>query len=94
MENITNIQEATEYVYEKLKETRPELNKNDVYDSILDEMMAASEFMMMDDDDRFLEDNANDPQAIDEYLQSKLPNYHEQLIATVEDLVGEEIVEE
>ena len=94
MEKFNNLQEATDYVYNKLKEINPDVEKNDVFDTILDEMLESSEYIMLDEDDRFLEENADNQQAIDEYLQSKIPDYHELLDDIVTDMVSEEILEE
>lgn len=91
MEKITNIQQATEYVYDKIKELNPEVEKNDIYDTIMDEVLESSEYIMMDEDIRFLEDNEKDPQAIDEYLQSKIPDYQDLLDDIVTDMVSDEI---
>lgn len=94
MEKITTIQEATEYVYNQLKEINPEIQKDDVYDTIMDEVLESVEYILMDEDVKFLEDNEKDPTAIDEYLQSKIPEYHDLLTDIVTDMVSEEIVEE
>ncbi len=94
MEKITNIQQATEYVYDKVKELNPEVEKSDIYDTIMDEVLESSEYIMMDEDIRFLEDNEKDLQAIDEYLQSKIPDYQDLLDDIVTDMVSEDILEE
>lgn len=95
MEKINNLQEATNYVYNKLKEVNPDVDRNDVFDTILDEMMESSEYIMLDEDTRFLEDNADDQTAIDDYLQAKIPDYHELLTDIVNDMINDEdILEE
>lgn len=95
MEKINNLQEATNYVYKKLKEINADADRNDVFDTILDEIMESSEYIMTDEDTRFLEDNADDQTAIDEYLQSKIPDYHELINDIVTDMISEEdILEE
>lgn len=95
MEKINNLQEATNYVYNKLKEVNPDVDRNDVFDTILDEMMESSEYIMLDEDIRFLEDNADDQTAIDDYLQAKIPDYHELLTDIVNDMINDEdILEE
>lgn len=94
MEKPTNIQQATEYVYAQLKEINPDVEKNDVYDTIMDEVLESAEYIMTDEDIRFLEENAENQQAIDEYLQSKVPDYQDLLDDIVTDMVSEEILEE
>ena len=94
MEKITNIQQATEYVYTQLKELNPDIEKDDVYDTIMDEVLESAEYIMTDEDTKFLEDNEKDTIAIDEYLQSKIPDYKELLSDIVTDMVSEEILEE
>ena len=94
MENFKNLQEATDYIYDKLKETNPDVEKDDVYETILDEILESSEYIMLDEDARFLEENAENQQAIDEYLQSKISDYHDLLNDIVTDMVSEDVVEE
>jgi len=93
MEKITNIQQATEYVYNQLKEVNPDIQKDDVYDTIMDEILESVEYTLTDEDDKFLEDNEKDTTAIDEYLQSKIPDYKELLSDIVVDMVSDEIIE-
>lgn len=94
MDKITNINQATDYVYNQLKELNPDIEKNDVYDTIMDEVLESVEYILTDEDVKFLEDNEKDTIAIDEYLQSKIPDYHELLDDIVTDMVSEEILEE
>ena len=93
MEKIKNMQQATEYVYKELKEVNPEIQKDDVFDTILDEVMESAEFIMTDEDERFFEDNEKDLVAIEEYLERKIPDYQGLLTDIVADMVGEEIIE-
>ena len=93
MDNITNIQQATEYVYKLLKELNPDIDKDDVYDTIMDEILESIEYIMTDEDIKFLEDNEKDTTAIDEYLQSKIPDYKDLLSDIVVDMVSDEIIE-
>ena len=79
MEKITNMKKATEYVYNQLKEINPDIEKDDVYDTIMDEILESVEYIMTDEDIKFLEDNEKDTTAIDEYLQSKIPDYKDLL---------------
>ena len=83
MDNITNIQQATEYVYKLLKELNPDIDKDDVYDTIMDEILESIEYIMTDEDIT----------AIDEYLQSKIPDYKDLLSDIVVDMVSDEIIE-
>ena len=94
MEKIKNIQQATAYVYKQLKELNPDIEKDDVYDTIMDEILESVEYIMTDEDIKFLEDNEKDTIAIDEYLQSKIPDYKELLNEIVEDMVSDEFIEE
>lgn len=94
MENIKNIQQATDYVYSQLKEINPDIEKDDVYDTIMDEILESVEYIMTDEDIKFLEDNEKDTTAIDEYLQSKIPDYKDLLSDIVVDMVSDEIIEE
>ena len=57
MEKIKNIQQATEYVYNQLKEINPDIEKDDVYDTIMDEVLESIEYTLTDEDVRFLEEN-------------------------------------
>ena len=93
MNRFTNIKQATEYVYNQLKELNPEIEKDDVYDTIMDEVLESAEYIMTDEDTKFLEDNEKDTVAIDEYLQRKIPDYEELLSDIVVDMVSDEIVE-
>ncbi len=94
MEKITNIQQATNYVYNQLKEINPEIEKDDVYDTIMDEVLESTEYIMTDEDMKFLEKNEKDTIAIDEYLARKIPDYNDLLDDIVTDMVGDEIIEE
>jgi hypothetical protein len=93
MEKITNINQATEYVYAQLKEINPDIEKDDVYDTIMDEVLESVEYTLTDDDVRFLEENEKNLTAIDEYLQSKIPDYKELLSDIVVDMVSDEIID-
>ena len=84
---------ATEYVYAQLKELNPDIDKDDVYDTIMDEVLESVEYALTDEDVKFLEDNEKDTIAIDEYLQRKIPDYQELLSEIVVDMVSDEIVE-
>lgn len=92
MEKITNIQQATDYVYAQLKELNPDIEKDDVYDTIMDEVLESVEYTLTDEDVKFLEDNEKDIIAIDEYLQSKIPDYKDLLTDIVTDMVSDEIL--
>jgi hypothetical protein len=94
MDNIKSIQQATEYIYTQLKELNPDIQKDDVYDTIMDEILESVEYTLTDEDVKFLEDNEKDPIAIDKYLQSKIPDYKELLSDIVVDMVSDEIMEE
>ena len=93
MEKFTSIQQTTEYVYNQLKKLNPDIEKDDVYDTIMDEVLESVEYIMTDEDTKFLEDNEKDTTAIDEYLQSKIPDYKDLLSDIVVDMVSDEIVE-
>ncbi len=94
MEKIKNIQQATERVYTQLKELNPDINKDDVYDTIMDEVLESVEYALSEEDVRFLEDNEKDMNAIDEYLKWVIPEYQELLSDIVVDMLSEEIMEE
>ena len=93
MENFSSINKATEYVYKQLKDLNPDIEKNDVYDTIMDEIMESVEYAMTEEDVRFLEENEKDMSAIDEFLQSKIPDYKELLSEIVADMVSDEFLE-
>lgn len=94
MEKIKNIQQATEYVYNQLKEINPEIEKDDVYDTIMDEILESVEYALTEEDVRFLEENEKNLTAIDDYLATKIPDYQDLLDDIVTDMVSEEILEE
>lgn len=94
MEKIKNIQQATEYVYNQLKEINPEIEKDDVYDTIMDEVLESIEYTLTDEDVRFLEENEKNLTTIDDYLATKIPDYQDLLDDIVTDMVSEEILEE
>jgi hypothetical protein len=94
MEKITNIKQATEYVYAQLKELNPDIQKDDVYDTIMDEVLESVEYALTDEDVKFLEDNEKDTSAIDDFLQTRIPEYQELLSDIVVDMVSDEILEE
>lgn len=94
MEKITNIKQATEYVYNQLKEINPDIEKDDVYDTIMDEVLESVEYAMSEDDVRFLEENEKNMDAVDEYLKGIIPDYQELLSDIVVDMVSDEIIDE
>ena len=94
MEKINTIKKATDYVYKQLKAINPEIEKDDVYDTIMDEILESIEYILTDEDIKFLEENEKDTEAIDEYLQRKIPDYKDLLSEIVEDMVNEESIEE
>ena len=94
MEKMTTIKKATDYVYKQLKAINPEIEKDDVYDTIMDEILESIEYTLTDEDVKFLEENEKDTEAIDEYLQRKIPDYKDLLSEIVEDMVNEESIEE
>lgn len=89
---VSNIQQATDVVYAQLKELNPEIQRDDVYETIMDEVIESVEFILTDNDTIFIEDNENDPVALDEYLQRKVPNYHDLINEIVDDMLGGEDV--
>ncbi len=93
MEKIKNIQQATEYVYNQLKEINPDIEKDDVYDTIMDEVLESIEYTLTDEDVRFLEENEKNLTTIDDYLATKIPDYQDLLDDIVTDMVSEEIIE-
>lgn len=93
MQKITNIKAATDYVYAQLKELNPTIERDDVYDTIMDEVLESAEYIMTDDDVKYLEENEKDEQAIDAFLQEKIPDYTDLLTDIVVDMVSDEIVE-
>ncbi|MEI7563633.1 MAG: hypothetical protein WCJ39_08635 [bacterium] len=86
---FTNMQSATNYVYGKLKEINPTVEKEDVYDTIMEEVMESVEYELTEEDTRFLEENQEDAQVIDSYLQNKIDDYGELLSEIVTDMVEE-----
>ncbi len=94
MEKIKNLQQATEVIYNHIKELNPEIEKDDVCDTILDEILESVEYALTEEDVRFLEENEKDTTAVEEYFESKIPDYKELLTEIVADMVGEEIEEE
>ena len=94
MERINTIKQATDYLYKKLKEMNPDIEKDDVYDTIMDEILESIEYTLTDDDVKFLEENEKDMSAIDDYLQSLLPDYKDLLSDIVADMIDDEIIEE
>ncbi len=94
IKNIKTIEQATDYVFNELKELNPDVERDDVYDTIMDEILESSEYIMLDDDIRFLEDNEKDTTAIDDYFHSKLPSYKSLLHEIVADMTSEEPLDE
>jgi len=94
MEKITNIKQATEHVYSQLKEINTDIEKDDVYDTIMDEVLESVEYAMSDEDVRFLEENKKNMDTIDEYLKWIIPDYQDLLSDIVVDMVSDEILEE
>lgn len=87
------MKQATEYVYNQLKEINPDIEKDDVYDTIMDEVLESIEYAMSEEDVRFLEENEKNMDAIDEYLGSIIPDYKDLLSDIVVDMVSDEIIE-
>ena len=83
------MQSATNYVYAKLKEINPTVEKEDVYDTIMEEVMESVEYELTEEDTRFLEENQENTQVIDTYLQHKVDDYEELLSEIVTDMVEE-----
>ena len=94
MEKISNMQQATDYLYKQLKEMNPDIQKDDVYDTIMDEVFESIEYALTDEDVQYLENNENDTKAIDAYLQSKITDYEDLLTDIVVDMVSDEIVDD
>ncbi len=94
MQNFTTLTQATTYVYNYLKDINPIIEEEDVYDSMLDEVIASIGYLLNDDDIRVLEKNSNNKQFIDEYLSKKIPDFADLLDDIVIDIVSEEILEE
>ena len=94
MENITTLKKATDYVYNELKKVNPDVEKDDVYDTIMDEILESVEYALTDEDVRFLEENEENLTAIDEYLQSRIPDYKDLLSDIVADMVSDEFLDE
>lgn len=94
MEKITNITQATKYVYNQLKELNPAIEQEDVYDTILEEVLESVEHTLSDQDMSFVESHSNKPEAIDDYLTKKIPDYQDLLDDIVVDMVSEEILGE
>ncbi|MEI6775016.1 MAG: hypothetical protein WCL18_10000 [bacterium] len=94
MEKINTIKKATDYVFKQLKAINPDIEKDDVYDTIMDEILESIEYTLTDEDVKFLEENEKDTEAIDEYLQRKIPDYRDLLSEIVEDMVSEESIEQ
>lgn len=93
MQKITNIKAATDHVYAQLKELNPTIERDDVYDTIIDEVLESAEYIMTDDDVKYMEDNEKNEQALDAFLQEKIPDYTDLLTDIVVDMVSDEIVE-
>jgi len=93
MNKFTSIQQATDYIYTQLKEINPDIQKDDVYDTIMDEVLESAEYILSDEDVRFLEENEKNNKAIDDYLQWIIPDYSDLLSDIVVDMVSDEIVE-
>lgn len=89
MKKVSTMEEAADLIYEELKEVNAEIKKEDVYDTILDEVLESVEDELSDADIKFLEDNIKTPEAIDEYLQKKISSYHELINDIVSDMTGE-----
>ena len=87
------MKQATEYVYNQLKEINPDIEKDDVYDTIMDEVLESIEYAMSEDDVRFLEENEKNMDTIDEYLGWIIPDYKDLLSDIVVDMVSDEIIE-
>ena len=93
MEKITNLSQAVDYVYAELQKVNPDVSKDDIFDTIVDEIIESMEYVLIDEDDRFLEDNEKNMEAIDDFLQTKIPDYQELLTEIVTDMVSEESLE-
>lgn len=93
MEKFANMQSATDYLYNYVKELNPTVEKDDIYDTLLDEIMESAEFVLTDDDIRYLEDNMDNQELTDNYLKTKIPDYEELLGEIVTDMISDEIIE-
>ena len=86
---FTNLNEAIEYVFTQLQNVNPDITKEDVTDSIIDEILESTEYAMIDEDDRFLEESEKDVNAINDFLQTKISNYPQLLLEVVSDILDE-----
>lgn len=93
MAKVTNMKQATEVIYNQIKELNPEVEKDDVYDTIMDEILESVEYALTEEDVRFLEENEKNTTAIDEYLQWIIPDYQILLDDIVTDMISDEIID-
>lgn len=90
MQKITNMQEATQALYEEINKINPDIKEEDVYEIILDEVLESIEDQLSDKEIQDLETNNKTPEDLEKYLQKKIPNFQTLLKKIVEDMISEE----
>lgn len=94
MEKITSIANATQIIYEKVKTINPEVEEEDIYYAIVDEVFESLKEELSEDDINILEEHQDDKKFIDTYLQKKISDYAELLTEIVEDMTSDAAFQE
>ena len=88
MKKITTIQEATKYLHKLIQETNPEVQEEEIFETLLEEVLESSDVELTREEVETLDEHTDDLVFIDHFLQKKIPNYQEMIGDIVEDMVN------
>jgi hypothetical protein len=90
MKTMKSIEEATKYIHTIIKEMNPEIQEEEIYETILEEVLESADVDLSEHDIEVLDEHNADLEFIDKFLQKKVPDYQELLTEIVEDMINDE----
>jgi len=87
---MKSIEEATKYIHAIIKEMNPEIQEEEIYETILEEVLESADVDLSEHDIEVLDEHNADLEFIDKFLQKKVPDYQELLTEIVEDMINDE----
>ena len=89
MKTMKSIDEATKYIHAIIKEMNPEIQEEEIYETILEEVLESADVELSEHDIEVLDEHNADLVFIDKFLQKKVPDYQELLTEIVEDMIND-----
>ena len=86
---MKSIDEATKYIHAIIKEMNPEIQEEEIYETILEEVLESADVELSEHDIEVLDEHNADLVFIDKFLQKKVPDYQELLTEIVEDMIND-----